>query len=185
MCGIAAMLRLDGAHVDRAVVERMAASMSHRGPDAAGIYVAGPVGLGFRRLSILDLSHAADQPMISDDGQHILIFNGEIFNYVELRRELEALGHRFKSSGDTEVLLCSYRQWGNACLERLNGMWAFLIYDARRSILFGARDRFGVKPLYIHRSRDCVLLASEIKALLSSGACAREPNWSVISAYLL
>lgn len=179
------MLRHDGTPVDRAVVERMTASMWHRRPDAAGIYATGAVGLGFRRLSILDLSHAADQPMISDDGQLTLIFNGEIFNYVELRRELEALGHRFRSSGDTEVLLCSYRQCGPACLERLNGMWAFLIYDARRSILFGARDRFGVKPLYIHRSTDRVLLASEIKALLSSGVCATGPNWSEISAYLL
>jgi asparagine synthase (glutamine-hydrolysing) len=121
------MLGFNGMPADRAVVERMTASMAHRGPDGAGIHVAGPVGLGFRRLSILDLSHAADQPMVSQDGQLILVFNGEIFNYVELRRELEALGHQFRSTGDTEVLLHAYRQWGPACLEKLNGMWAFVV----------------------------------------------------------
>jgi asparagine synthase (glutamine-hydrolysing) len=179
------MLGLNGTSADRVVLERMTASMRHRGPDGEGIYAAGPVGLGFRRLSILDLSHAADQPMVSDDGQYILVFNGEIYNYIELRRELEALGHRFKSTGDTEVLLQSYRQWGRDCLERFNGMWAFVLYDRRRGILFGSRDRFGVKPLYFYRSSDCVLLASEIKAFLNSGICRTGPNWKVVSAYLL
>jgi asparagine synthase (glutamine-hydrolysing) len=159
--------------------------MRHRGPDGEGIYAAGSVGLGFRRLSILDLSHAADQPMVSEDGQLILVFNGEIYNYIELRRELEALGHQFKSTGDTEVLLHSYREWGRDCLTRFNGMWAFVVYDRRRGMLFGSRDRFGVKPLYFHRNRNCVLLASEIKAFLSSGICQTGPNWQVISAYLL
>lgn len=185
MCGIAVLLGLNGMPADRTVVERMTASMAHRGPDGAGIHVAGPVGLGFRRLSILDLSHAADQPMVSQDGQLILVFNGEIFNYVELRRELEALGHQFRSTGDTEVLLHAYRQWGPACLEKLNGMWAFVVYDLQRGLLFGARDRFGVKPLYFHRGNNCVLLASEIKAFLSAGICRTGPNWKVISAYLL
>jgi asparagine synthase (glutamine-hydrolysing) len=105
------MLGLNGAPADRSVVARMTASIRHRGPDGDGVYMKGPVGLGFRRLSILDLSHAADQPMISDDGQLILVFNGEIYNYVELRSELKALGHEFRSTGDTEVLLHSYREW--------------------------------------------------------------------------
>ena len=105
MCGIAVVLGLNGLQADRAVVERMTTSMQHRGPDGSGTYIAGPVGLGFRRLSILDLSETANQPMASEDGQVVLVFNGEIFNYVELRRELETLGHRFKSTGDTEVLL--------------------------------------------------------------------------------
>ena len=179
------MLALNGALADRSVVERMTASMRHRGPDGDGVYVKGPVGLGFRRLSILDLSHAADQPMISDDGQLILVFNGEIYNYVELRSELKALGHEFRSTGDTEVLLHSYREWGRECLGKFNGMWAFVIYDLRRGILFGSRDRFGVKPLYRYRGNDCVLFASEIKAILSSGVCRSSPNWKVINAYLL
>jgi asparagine synthase (glutamine-hydrolysing) len=179
------MLGLNGTPADRVVLERMTASMRHRGPDGEGIYAAGPVGLGFRRLSILDLSHAADQPMVSDDGQLILVFNGEIYNYIELRRELEALGHQFKSTGDTEVLLHSYRQWGRDCLARFNGMWAFVVYDHRRGVLFGSRDRFGVKPLYFHRTRNSVLLASEIKAFLSSGICRSGPNWKIISSYLL
>jgi len=179
------MLSLNGTFADKVVVERMTASMWHRGPDGAGIHIAGPVGLGFRRLSILDLSHAADQPMLSEDGQLILVFNGEIFNYIELRRELEALGHQFKSTGDTEVLLHSYREWGRRCLDKLNGMWAFVIYDLQRGILFGSRDRFGVKPLYFHRGKDSVLFASEIKAFLSSGICRTSPNWKVIGAYLL
>jgi asparagine synthase (glutamine-hydrolysing) len=179
------MLGLNETHADKAVVERMTASMWHRGPDGGGIYIAGPVGLGFRRLSILDLSHAADQPMASEDGQLILVFNGEIYNYVELRRELETLGHQFKSTGDTEVLLHSYREWGRECLEKFNGMWAFVIYDLRRGLLFGSRDRFGVKPLYFYRGKNCVLFASEIKAFLNSGICRTGPNWKVISAYLL
>jgi asparagine synthase (glutamine-hydrolysing) len=185
MCGIAVMLGLDETHAHKAVVERMTSSMWHRGPDGEGTYIAGPVGLGFRRLSILDLSHAADQPMASEDKQLILVFNGEIFNYVELRRELQTLGHQFKSTGDTEVLLHSYREWGRECLEKFNGMWAFVIYDLRRGLLFGSRDRFGVKPLYFHRGKNCVLLASEIKALLSSGICRTGPNWKVIGEYLL
>lgn len=179
------MLGYDGRLADRAAVERMTASMSHRGPDGSGVHVAGSIGLGFRRLSILDLSHAADQPMVSADGQLVLVFNGEIFNYIELRRELEALGHQFRSTGDTEVLLHAYQQWGSECLEKLNGMWAFVIHDLRRRLLFGARDRFGVKPLYVQRGTDCVLLASEIKAFLHAAICRTEPNWKVVSSYLL
>jgi len=179
------MLGLNGMRAEKAVVERMTASMSHRGPDGEGIYAAGPVGLGFRRLSILDLSHAADQPMSSNDGQLVLVFNGEIFNYLELRRELESRGHQFKSTGDTEVLLHAYSEWGPECVKKFNGMWAFVIYDLRRGLLFGSRDRFGIKPLYVYRGKNCVLFASEIKALLSSGLYRATPNWEVISAYVL
>ena len=185
MCGIVAMLGLNEAPADKAVVERMTASLWHRGPDGGGIWIAGPVGFGFRRLSILDLSPAADQPMSSDDGQTILVFNGEIFNYIELRRELEALGHKFKSTGDTEVLLHAYRQWGRECVHKLNGMWAFIIYDRQRGRLFGSRDRFGIKPLYLYRARDCFLFASEIKAILCSGLYRDSPNWKVIANFLL
>jgi asparagine synthase (glutamine-hydrolysing) len=179
------MLGLGKRRADKAVLERMTASLWHRGPDGEGMYIAGPVGLGFRRLSILDLSHAADQPMATEDGQLVLVFNGEIYNYVELRQELEALGHRFRSTGDTEVLLHAYQEWGRDCLERFNGMWAFVVYDRQRGLLFGSRDRFGVKPLYVYRDKNAVLLASEIKALLHSGLCSAGPNWRVIAEYLL
>jgi asparagine synthase (glutamine-hydrolysing) len=147
--------------------------------------MAGCVGLGFRRLAILDLSMAAHQPMVSDDGKLILVFNGEIFNYLELRRELQALGHRFRSTGDTEVLLHAYEEWGQDCLPRLNGMWAFVIYDERRNRIFGSRDRFGIKPLYYYRHRDCFLFGSEIKAILASGLYPNTPNWNVIAEFLL
>jgi asparagine synthase (glutamine-hydrolysing) len=183
MCGIVGVLALHGA-ADPRVVRRMSLSLRHRGPDAQGVYTAGPVGLGFRRLSILDLTPAGDQPMRSADGRLAMVFNGEIYNYVELRSELQALGHRFKSTGDTEVLLHAYEQWGRDCLRRLNGMWAFLIHDARTGTIFGSRDRFGVKPLYRCRTRDAVLLASEIKAIRASGLYRGGPNWKTVSLAL-
>jgi asparagine synthase (glutamine-hydrolysing) len=183
MCGIVGVLALDRP-VDERVVRVMTASLRHRGPDAEGIYTAGAVGFGFRRLAILDLTAAGDQPMLSLDGQLALVFNGEIYNYVELRGELQSLGHRFRSTGDTEVLLHAYQQWGKDCLRRLNGMWAFLIHDTRTGTIFGSRDRFGVKPLYRCRTRDAVLLASEIKAIRASGLHREGVNWTAVSRLL-
>jgi asparagine synthase (glutamine-hydrolysing) len=163
----------------------MAKSLFHRGPDDGGLYVEGAVGMGFRRLSILDLSEAGHQPMISQDGQYVLVFNGEIFNYVELREELRQLGYQFRSSGDSEVLLAAYREWGRECLSKLNGMWAFVIYDRRHRRIFGSRDRFGVKPLYYSRSPEVIQFASEIKALRASGYHRPEINWRTASKFLL
>jgi asparagine synthase (glutamine-hydrolysing) len=185
MCGFAAVVGLNGKPVERSTVATMASSMLHRGPDEGGVYDGGPVALGFRRLSILDLSPAGSQPMASDDGQHVIVFNGEIFNYVELRDDLRARGHRFRSTGDTEVLLAAYREWGADCLQRLNGMWAFCVWDRRRQTLFGARDRFGVKPLYLHRTPSCLLFASEIKAIRASGQYQPRPDWSTAARFLL
>ncbi len=185
MCGLVVMLGLNGRQADPVVLHRMATSIAHRGPDDDGLYLHRQVGFGFRRLSILDLSPAGHQPMSSDDGQLVIVFNGEIYNYIELRDELSAAGYRFRSSSDTEVLLAAYRQWGAGCLGRLNGMWAFVIHDRRRGVLFGARDRFGVKPLFVHRGKDCWLLASEIKALLASGLYVRETNWQVAADFLI
>ncbi len=185
MCGFVAMLSLNGNKVDQSVVDRMTTTIKHRGPDDEGYYLSGPVGLGFRRLSILDVSPTGHQPMFSPDGQKVLVFNGEIYNYIELRKELQALGHRFKSSGDTEVLLHAYLEWGGECLEKLNGMWAFIIYDIRKGKLFGSRDRFGKKPLYRYRCGDYVIFASEIKAILSSGYYQGGPNWPLVSRFLL
>jgi asparagine synthase (glutamine-hydrolysing) len=185
MCGIAVAVGVNGRAIERVVLERMTKSLLHRGPDDGGIYLEGSVGLGFRRLSILDLSDAAHQPMVSDDGQCVLVFNGEIFNYLELRDELLQLGHTFRSSGDSEVLLTAYRQWGRDCLSKLNGMWAFMILDRTRRCLFGSRDRFGIKPLYFCRNSDTVLFASEIKAVRASGYYQGGVNWKTAAKFLL
>ena len=185
MCGFVAMLGLNGAKTDQPVVERMADAIRHRGPDDGGVFVSNSVGFGFRRLSILDLSPAGHQPMVSPDGQSVLVFNGEIYNYLELRKELEGLGHSFRSTGDSEVLLHAYREWGSECLNRFNGMWAFLIYDKRAGKVFGSRDRFGKKPLYRYRNKHHVFFASEIKSILVSGHYRGEPNWPVVSQFFL
>jgi len=144
MCGLVVVVNLLGNPVDSRQLKRMTDTIRHRGPDDEGFFVKGPLGFGFRRLSILDLSPAGHQPMTVADGQVTIVFNGEIFNYVELRKELSALGHHFVSTGDTEVLLHAYLEWGRDCLSRLNGMWAFAIYDNRTGKIFGSRDRFGM-----------------------------------------
>ena len=185
MCGIAVICSLAGKPIEPEMLQRMTDSLVHRGPDDSGHYRDGAVGLGFRRLAILDLSPAGHQPMISDDERFVLVFNGEIYNYIELRNELMKAGYRFRSSGDSEVLLNAYRHWGAECLSKLNGMWAFVLYDRTRHVLFGSRDRFGVKPLFIHRSQDHVLFASEIKAIRASGVYKGGINWTVASRFLL
>ena len=185
MCGLAGIISLNGGPIDLRVLYRMTNSMIHRGPDDAGTFVEGAVGLGFRRLAILDLSPSGHQPMVSQDGRHVVVYNGEIYNYVELRRELQALGYQFRSSGDTEVLLNAYSAWGKDCLQKFNGMWAFLIYDMHKQVLFGSRDRFGVKPLYRYQNGDLVLFASEIKAILGSGYCSVDINWRTASKFLI
>jgi asparagine synthase (glutamine-hydrolysing) len=185
MCGLVAMLGRGGQPADAAVLERMARSLAHRGPDDSGLYLHHQVGFAFRRLAILDLSPTGHQPMSSHDGAHVIVFNGEIYNYIELRDELRAAGYCFRSTSDTEVLLAAYRHWGPECLTRLNGMWAFVIHDRRRGVLFGARDRFGVKPLFVHGGKDWWLLASEVKAILASGLYRRDTNWQVAADFLV
>ena len=185
MCGIAALFALSGKPVDPIAIRRMTESLVHRGPDAYGHFREGAVGLGFRRLAILDLSPAGNQPMVSDDGRFVIVFNGEIYNYVELRKELINVGYPFRSTGDGEVLLNAYLHWGPDCLSRLNGMWAFLVYDRSQRSLFGSRDRFGVKPLFVHRGREQVLFASEIKAIRASGLYRGGVNWRVASRFLI
>jgi asparagine synthase (glutamine-hydrolysing) len=184
MCGFVAMISLHGEAASEQVLRRMQQAIVHRGPDDTGTHAEGHVGLGFRRLSILDLSPAGHQPMASADGSCTIVFNGEIYNYIELRRELRALGHEFRSSGDTEVLLAAYRQWGADCLPRLNGMWAFIIHDRERNLLFGARDRFGIKPLYRWQDTRHALFASEIKAIRASGLYRGGLNLRTCAAYL-
>ena len=185
MCGIAVTVSFDGRPAEAGQLTRMADVLRHRGPDDSGIVTWGPVGFAFRRLSILDLSPAGHQPMDSRDGQLTIVFNGEIYNYVELRRELEQLGHTFHTTGDTEVLLHAYQHWGRDCVSRFNGMWAFVIFDRVQRKLIASRDRFGVKPLYRYRSGNTLILASEIKAILASGLYRHDTNWPVVSRFLL
>ncbi len=183
MCGLVALVNLNGEAASAPLLARMLQTLVHRGPDDAGTAIDGPVGLGFRRLSILDLSPLGHQPMASPDARLTLVFNGEIYNYIELRRELEGLGHHFRSSGDTEVLLAAYRQWGAQCLTRLNGMWALLIHDRERNVLFGSRDRFGIKPLYRWHDGKRAIFASEIKAIRASGLYPEALNLRTCAAF--
>ena len=183
MCGLVALAHFDHTAAEEPTLQRMLQTIVHRGPDDAGIWLEGPIGLGFRRLAILDLSPLGHQPMASHDERLTIVFNGEIYNYIELRRELQGLGHTFRSSGDTEVLLAAYRQWGSDCLQRLNGMWAFLIHDRDRNILFGSRDRFGIKPLYRWQDGRRAIFASEIKAIRASGFYVEALNLRSCAAF--
>ena len=139
MCGLAAVVGRSGADLRATIVQRMTDSLRHRGPDDTGFHCDEFAALGFRRLSILDLTPTGHQPMLTPEGDCAIVFNGEIYNYVELRSDLEKLGHVFRSTSDTEVLLRSYLVWGPECVQRLNGMWAFIISDRRRGIVFGSR----------------------------------------------
>jgi len=176
MCGIVGIVGVRDAAVEDSRLIRMREAIAHRGPDGSGIWrdAAGHVGLAHRRLAIVDLSPTGAQPMETEDGRFALVYNGEIYNHLEIRHVLEALGHRFRGRSDTEVLLRGFAQWGEAVLERLIGMFAFAIWDRERRVLFAARDRLGVKPFYFCRSGGEFLFASEIKALLADTAVPRE-----------
>ena len=174
MCGIAGILRFDGGPVDAGLLARMNATLAHRGPDGEGMIVRDGVGLAHRRLAIIDLSAAAAQPMATPDGTAWVTYNGEIYNFRELRDRYEAAGHRFTSRSDTEVLLRAYVVEGLDCVEHLEGMFAFALWDERRRRLVLARDAFGVKPLYYRLDGDRLVFASEIKAILAvDGAAPR------------
>ena len=166
MCGIVgvANLRASLPSPGRPLVARMVAALRHRGPDEFGLYLDDRVGLGHARLSIVDLA-AGQQPMETPDGGLVVAFNGEIFNHVELREELTAKGHSFRTRSDTEVILHAWRAWGEACLDRFNGQWAFALWDARACELTLARDRLGVRPIHLHEGGGRVRFASEVKAL--------------------
>jgi len=185
MCGFVGCLSLDGSPVDVAQVEHMNGMLKHRGPDSTGLWHDNRVAFAFQRLSIMDLSEASNQPMSSGDGRYKIVFNGEIYNFKELRSELQALGYQFHTTGDTEVLLTAYIAWGKDCLPKLNGMWSFLIYDTVSGDLFGSRDRFGVKPLFIYRCKEQIQFASEIKAIRASNHYRGDVNWNVAAEFLL
>jgi asparagine synthase (glutamine-hydrolysing) len=166
MCGIVGIVNLDGKPVDRALLDRMTRALAHRGPDGEGVTIDGAVGLGNRRLAIIDLSPLGAMPMATHDADFVITYNGELYNFLDLRHELEGRGHRFRSRTDTEVVLNAYVEWGERCVEHFNGMFAFAVHDRRRAELFLARDRYGVKPLYVAEARGTFLFASEIKCFL-------------------
>jgi len=169
MCGICGELRLDAQAPSLADIQRMLTKLERRGPDHEGTYSDGPLALGHRRLSIIDLSAKSNQPLVDAELGLALVFNGTIYNYPELRRELQELGYHFFSSGDTEVILKAYAAWGEKSVERLHGMFAFAIWDIRRKALFLARDRMGIKPLYYSENENWFRFASNSQALLAAG----------------
>jgi asparagine synthase (glutamine-hydrolysing) len=181
MCGLAGIIRFDGQPVQAEPLLRMAATLRHRGPDGAGHLVQGTVGLAHQRLSIIDLT-TGQQPMAS--GHSVIVFNGEIYNYVELRAELIGRGRTFRTTSDTEVLLQMYEEYGPEFVRRLNGMFAFLLWDRARNQLMAARDHFGIKPLYVHATPDRLLFASEIKALLTHPEVRAAADMEAVQEYL-
>jgi asparagine synthase (glutamine-hydrolysing) len=184
MCGIAGQFCYGSTPPDRGLLERMSERIAHRGPDGRGTWVSDRIGLAHRRLAIIDLSEAAHQPMANEDGSLWLVFNGEIYNFVELRAELIQKGHSFRSKTDSEVILHAYEEWGTECLARFNGMWAFALWDEKRQQLFCARDRFGIKPFYYTDAGGSFLFASEIKALLAHPAAGKKPDDATLLAFL-
>jgi asparagine synthase (glutamine-hydrolysing) len=183
MCGIVGVCHLKGEPVESNLLKRMTDAIAHRGPDGEGHYVEGAVGLGHRRLAVIDLTPAARQPMASEDGKVIVTYNGEIYNFQRLRVELEAIGYWFHSRSDTEVLLHAYEEWGVECVSRFNGMFAFGVYDRRSNEIVLARDRYGVKPLYWYHRNGVFLFASEIKALLQYPRVARAVDYRALNEY--
>lgn len=183
MCGIAGIFNLNGEHASPATLRKMTDAIAHRGPDGEGFYNDGFVGLGHRRLAIIDLSPAGHQPMISPDGQVVLSYNGEIYNFQELRVELETLGHQFRSRTDSEVVLNAWVEWGKDCVTRFNGMFAFAVWDKREQSLFLVRDRYGIKPLYYGSWGQTFLFGSEQKAILAHPAATRDLDKKALLEY--
>lgn len=183
MCGISGIINFDQNKVKEEDLRMMMNKMKHRGPNDEGTYIDENVGLGFVRLSILDLSSAGHQPMYSNDKRHVIIFNGEVYNYIEIRNELNKK-YQFKTGTDTEVILAAYQEWGDACLDRFNGMFAFVIFDTKTREIFGARDRFGIKPFYYFQDEERLIFASEIKCIIPL-LKNKKVNNNVIYNYLL
>jgi len=185
MCGIIAVFHFDSQYqVSEPLLRRMTNSMAHRGPDGEGYWIRGPVGLGHRRLAIIDLSPAGHQPMSNEDGTLWITYNGEIYNFKEVREELEIKGHSFRSHTDTEIVLHAYEEWGIGCLSHFNGMWAFALWDVHRQRLFVARDRLGIKPLDYYHDEKRFICASEMKGITSDHTVPRELDPEALHHYL-
>ena len=183
MCGICGIYNLDGLSVDRDLLKRMNSTMVHRGPDDEGYFIDENIGLGHRRLSIIDLN-TGQQPIFNEDGTKVIVFNGEIYNFPDLKTELETKGHWFKTKTDTEAIVHGYEQWGADCVSHLRGMFAFAIWDKKEKSLFLARDRLGKKPLYYYADEKKIIFASELKAILEDKRVQRELNLEGLSDYL-
>jgi asparagine synthase (glutamine-hydrolysing) len=184
MCGIVGLVEGGGQPAATTVVRRMCDQLAHRGPDDEGSFVSGGVALGHRRLSIIDLSTAGRQPISSPDGRFVMVYNGEVYNFHELRVELSGLGHSFQSRTDSEVVLRAYMQWGEAAITRFNGMFALAILDTADGSVFLARDRYGIKPLYYAQDAERLVFASEIKAILRHPAISARMDLAGLAEYL-
>ena len=182
MCGIVGVHDTK-KHIDHRILDEMTDIISHRGPDGRGTFIDKSVGFGHRRLSIIDLSRAGDQPMKSDDNKYTITYNGEIYNYLNIRCELESKGHIFKSNTDTEVILKSYIEWGFDCLNKFNGMFAFGIWDNLKKQIFIARDRYGIKPIYYYWNEDLFIFSSEIKSILLYPSIKVDVSFSALNQY--
>jgi len=177
MCGICGELRFDYQLPEQQVIERMKQKLQKRGPDSAGTYIKAPIALGHQRLAIIDLSEKAAQPMHDEATDVTLVFNGTIYNYPDLRKELRSRGHVFTSNGDSEVILRAYIEWGESCVRKLQGMFAFAIWDNKKQQLLMARDRVGIKPLYYSQTKQRLLFASNTQALIhADGAIDKNIN---------
>ena len=164
MCGITGYFNFDGRPAKQTTIKEMTKMLNHRGPDGSGVYLDGSIAFGHTRLSIIDLSEKASQPMVSKCKKYIISYNGEIYNYLELRKELIKAGITFKSNSDTEVILNGFIKWKHKLLDKLNGMFAFAILDKNKNNIFLARDRYGIKPLYYTMANNCFIFGSEIKS---------------------
>ncbi len=187
MCGLAGYVRMgDDLSPERAlpILKTMTDAIPFRGPDDEGQTVIGPCAMGHRRLAIIDLDSRSAQPMATTDEKLWIVFNGEIYNYMDIREELLELGHKFRTESDTEVILASWRQWGEACLQKFRGMFAFCLWDAEQDLLFMARDRFGKKPLFYYRDDDTLIFASEIKSMIRYPDFPRRINNRAVFDYL-
>lgn len=183
MCGIVGVYNFDGRPVDGELLRRMNATLTHRGPDDEGIYLSSMIGLAHRRLSIIDLN-TGHQPIYSEDESKVIVFNGEIYNFQEIRSELISKGHRFRTRTDTEVILHGYDEWGTECVNKLRGMFAFAIWDGLENTLFLARDRLGIKPLYYLLDGSRLIFGSELKAIVEDRSVPRDLDLEAVSDFL-
>lgn len=184
MCGISGIYNFSGQPIDSLQLTKMNKLIYHRGPDGEGTFIDNNIGLGSNRLAIIDLREIANQPMFDLTGRYVIVYNGEIFNYIEFRDELLSKGHKFYTKSDTEVILNLYKEYGEECLNKLNGMWVFAIWDKESKTLFCSRDRYGIKPFYYYRDNEKFILGSEIKQILSCGV-NKSVNEDTVYDYLV
>ncbi|MFW6232705.1 MAG: asparagine synthetase B family protein, partial [Bacteroidota bacterium] len=187
MCGITGIIdHNEKKTISEKTLTNMIRVLHHRGPDSPGAYVSSDLtcGLGFRRLSIIDLSEAGNQPMTTDDGRYTIVFNGEIYNHREIRIELESKGYKYHSGTDTETVLYGYSEWGKDILQKMIGMWSFAIWDDKEKKIFCSRDRIGIKPFYYYDEAGLFVFSSEIKSILNHPSVSRELNLNELPNYL-